>query len=247
MCGWHIKEYLPLSTFYTENLKKYGFKYNIEHFETLNLANYSCPICAASDRDRLYALFIGKLLTQIQNRKMQNFSILDFAPSKPLTNYIRRNIKKLNLPVLYRTADLYAEKVDDKVDIMNMMGIYKNNQFDFFICSHVLEHVKDDKKALRELYQILKPNGCGILMTPINLDVETTDESTTTDEEERWRRFGQFDHIRLYSKSDYLLRINEAGFFVRQLGKEYFGKNFFDVNGLSDKNILYVVEKKGSI
>lgn len=246
VCGWRIRKFLPLAKFYIENFRNYGFKYKIEQFETLNLANYSCPICGASDRDRLSALFIKEWLKQ--NCESQNLSIIDFAPSPPLTNYIRKEISQLNLSVEYRTADLYVENVDDKVDIMDTRSIYLSNQFDFFICSHVLEHVIDDKKALGELYRILKPGGCGILMTPIHLEVESTDEDPSIlDEAEKWRRFGQFDHVRLYSKNDFLFRIKEASFIVQQLGEEYFGKKSFYANGISDKSILYIVKKTGEL
>ena len=246
VCGWRIRKFLPLAKFYIENFRNYGFKYKIEQFETLNLANYSCPICGASDRDRLSALFIKECLKQ--NCESQNLSIIDFAPSPPLTNYIRKEISQLNLSVEYRTADLYVENVDDKVDIMDTRSIYLSNQFDFFICSHVLEHVIDDKKALGELYRILKPGGCGILMTPIHLEVESTDEDPSIlDEAEKWRRFGQFDHVRLYSKNDFLFRIKEASFIVQQLGEEYFGKKSFYANGISDKSILYIVKKTGEL
>ena len=36
---------------------------------------------------------------------------------------------------------------------------YDSNTFDVIVCSHVLEHVPDDDKAMRELYRVLKPNG----------------------------------------------------------------------------------------
>ena len=73
------------------------------------------------------------------------------------------------------------ENVDDKVDITDMT-IYPDNHFDFFICSHMLEHVFDDRKALRELYRILKWGGQGILVVPIVLSIDEIDEdpSVTT-------------------------------------------------------------------
>lgn len=43
---------------------------------------------------------------------------------------------------------------------------YENNSFDLIICSEVLEHLKDDKKALKELHRVLKPNGKLIITVP---------------------------------------------------------------------------------
>jgi len=124
------------------------------------------------------------------------------------------------------------------------MRLYANNHFDFFICSHVLEHVQDDHKALSELYRILKPGGFGILMVPIILGLEKIAEDPfETDESERWRRFGQHDHVRVYSKEGFLKRARDAGFFIYQYGKEHFGERIFDQNGIANQSILYVVEK----
>ena len=133
--------------------------------------------------------------------------------------------------------------VDDRVDVMDM-NTYGDNQFDFFICSHVLEHVVDDKKALGELYRVLKPRGQGVLMVPIVLGVEKIDEDPSiTDPAERWRRFGQYDHVRLYSKRGFLDRVSEAGFRIYEHGWEYFGEDVFTRNGVNRQSKLYIVEK----
>ncbi len=168
---------------------------------------------------------------------------MDFAPSAPLSEFIRRLIKSSGRDIHYRTADLLAENVDDRVDITELR-LYEDDEFDFFICSHVLEHVEDDKKALRELHRILKPGGKAILMVPIVLSIDQIDEDTNVmDEGERWRRFGQFDHLRLYSKSGFVARVREAGFQVYEYGKEAFGEELFKKAGISSQSVLYVVEK----
>jgi SAM-dependent methyltransferase len=169
--------------------------------------------------------------------------MVDFAPSEALSAFIRRLIKSSGKDVRYRTADLLAENVDDQVDIADLRS-YENDQFDFFICSHVLEHVPDDRKALRELYRILKPGGRGILMVPIILSIDEIDEDPEVkDEGERWRRFGQFDHVRLYSKRGFLARVRHAGFAINELGKEFFDEELFRRTGISSQSVLYVVEK----
>ena len=82
-------------------------------------------------------------------------------------------------------------------------------------------------------------------MVPINLAITEIDEDpTVTDEVERWRRFGQFDHVRLYSKPGFIQRVTETGFLVHQLGIDFFGKDIFHRNGISPKSVLYVVEKR---
>ena len=124
------------------------------------------------------------------------------------------------------------------------MHIYREHQFDFFICSHVLEHVKDDRSALRELYRILRQGGRGILMVPIDLSVERIDEDPNcSDPAERWRRFGQGDHVRKYSKQGFIDRIVEAGFELEQLGVQEFGIEQFVIHGIAPQSVLYIVRK----
>ena len=162
ICG-KVSKFSSLEDWLDRTLVEKGFPYPLSAFETLNYKRYGCSYCQASDRDRLYRLYFDKFLTK---RKLK---LIDFAPSTGLQEYLksRKNI-------LYRSADLYMQDVDDKVDITDMKK-YKNGQFDFFICSHILEHV-DDKKTLNELYRILRKGGKGILMTPIIDDDSVFDE-----------------------------------------------------------------------
>lgn len=241
ICDSRVVAFEPLPHFYLDNVEKYGFPFTSEEAETCNDKRYLCPTCQASDRDRLYALFIRDYLKNINPTKPIDF--VDFAPSPPLSTFIRGQIAVSGAEISYRTADLFAENVDDRVNLMEM-GLYRDNQFDFFICSHVLEHVADDRKALRELYRILKPGGRGILMVPIVLSLEEIDEDpSVVNESERWKRFGQFDHVRLYSKNGFLGRVKEAGFRIHQYDKHLFGEALFARAGIGSKSVLYVAQK----
>ena len=84
--------------------------------------------------------------------------------------------------------------------------------FDFVICNHLLEHVADDRQALRELHRILRPGGRGILLSPVELTrAHTYEDDTIVDPAERTRIFGQYDHRRIYG-ADYPDRLRDAGF-----------------------------------
>lgn len=79
----------------------------------------------------------------------------------------------------------------------------------------MLEHIPDDKRALRELFRILKPGGWAILQSPVNFNRETTFEDfSIVLPHDRERVFGQKDHVRIYGR-DYADRIKNAGFFLR--------------------------------
>ena len=134
------------------------------------------------------------------------------------------------------------DHVDFKVDLLNMP--LEDASFDFFICSHVLEHVESDDQAIKELYRITKKGGCGILMAPIIVGLEkTVEDSSIKDEAGRWKHFGQNDHVRLYAHDDYVNKIRNHGFRVEELGIEYFGEEAFSSLGLKSTSILYVVSK----
>lgn len=241
VCNQHIEDFQPLPDFFLDNLKKYGWPYEFVESETLNARKYLCPFCGASDRDRLYALYIQQYFNRVPSN--HTIRIVDFAPSRPLSNHINDLIAQSKNNFTYRTADLSMEDVDDKVDITDM-DIYESKYFDFFICSHMLEHVPDDRKALRELHRILQPGGQGILMVPIILSLAEIDEDpTVTEEGERWRRFGQDDHVRLYSKQGFLKRVSEIGFVIQQLGVKFFGKKTFTKCGITGQSVLYIVNK----
>jgi len=245
VCNRRVNRFDPFTPEYKEEIRSYGYIYTFDDAETCNADAYTCHWCGASDRDRLYALYLRDYFRPVAstNPETDPIRIIDFAPTLPLSSFIKRLIADSPRKFSYRTADLFAEGVDDQVDIMDMK-IYSDNSVDFFICSHILEHVTDDKKALAELYRILKREGQGILVVPIVLAAEEIDEDpSVTDVAERWRRFGQNDHVRLYSKDGFLTRVRQAGFTVRQLGQEHFGRNNFMKYGITERSVLYIVEK----
>ena len=236
VCQKSVNQFLPLPIFYLENMKKYGYPYTTDEAETMNAEQYSCPHCGASDRDRLYACYLEEKISQYHSS--DQLFLLDIAPTPSLSKFINAFEK-----IVHRTADLLVKDVDLVVDITNMPEI-NSDSYDIFICSHVLEHVSDDKKALSELYRVLKPGGWGILMVPIILTIDQIDEDPeVTDSAERWRRFAQDDHVRLYSKFGFVERVKSAGFGLKQLGIEYFGESTFRQYGITDKSVLYIAEK----
>jgi SAM-dependent methyltransferase len=226
-------KFQPISEYYMENILRTGYPYRYHEAETINNKEYTCPFCDSVDRDRLYAFYLDKNMPKDRINKL-----LDIAPSQPLKKFI-----SIHPQIKYRSADLSMEGVDDIIDIMDMK-IYPDNTFDIFICSHVLEHVLDDRKAMKELHRILKSDGFGICMVPIVISIKDIDEDITiTDPDERWRRFGQEDHVRLYSRQGFIDRLVEAGFKVEQCTVENFSLREFILNGISPRSVLYIVRK----
>jgi len=110
----------------------------------------------------------------------------------------------------YVTADLFNPRAMVRMDITGID--YPDESFDVIYCSHVLEHVQDDRKAMREFYRVLKGNGWAILLAPIIIE-ETFENPSIVEPSERSRHFGRKDHVRAYGR-DYTDRLRDAGFIV---------------------------------
>ncbi|MBQ7705039.1 MAG: radical SAM protein [Selenomonadaceae bacterium] len=232
-CGAEIENYLPMDENFLQILRENNFNFDVA-YEMLNLREYTCPNCGSADRERAFALVMKKILNP--NKKIR---ILDIAPRPCITDFIKKNFPRAD----YKTADLFMQGVDFQVDIMDMKEI-ASGSVDFFICSHILEHVADDIKAMQELRRILSDDGCGIVVVPLDLKrAEIDEDPNCTDVAERWRRFGQDDHVRAYSKAGFLQRLKSVGFTVTEYDKNFFGEKLMAENGLIATSVVYVVRK----
>jgi SAM-dependent methyltransferase len=166
--------------------------------------------------------------------------MLDLAPSLPLSRHVRTRYPN----VQYRTADLNMKGVDDRVDVMDMAG-YEDGSFDCLLCSHVLEHVNDDRKAIGELHRVLRPGGWGLILVPVDLSLmEVVEDSGITDAPTRWRLFAQGDHVRMYSQEGLLQRLSEAGFAVSLRTATQFGAETLYRAGICLTSAVYVAERR---
>lgn len=200
-CEQSVDRFLPIPAAYVEECRQRGVEHPLDAWETLNLQAYLCPKCGATDRDRLQVAFLTELV-------QPGMKVLEFAPSRPVSDWLRRAGAE------YRSCDLFMASADDRADITNL-ACYEDGQFDGVICSHVLEHVLDDLRAMRELRRVLAPGGVAVLLVPISKVVSGVVEDPSCDDEgERWRRFGQGDHVRIYSREGFVGRLVEAGFEV---------------------------------
>lgn len=167
----------------------------------------------------------------------QNYKVLHIAPEQ---EFLRKFKKMKNLE--YTSADLFSPIVDVKADILDLP--FEDESFDVIFCNHVLEHIIDDKKAMSELYRVMKKGGWGILQVPMKNSLEKTYEDfTITDPKERQKHFGQYDHVRWYGM-DYFERLISVGFSV---DINFYSQNFSEEEqkrfGLNVTEILPIVRK----
>ena len=190
LCGCQRRKFLP-----------YGYVTPRE--------NALCPNCLSLERHRLLWLWLVRE-SDIGRGAMALPKMLHIAPEVALM----RKFKKMyaSTPDRYVTADLESPLADMHFDVQQIP--LEAESFDAIICNHIMEHVEDDGKALRELYRIMRRGGWGVILSPVELEREKTfEDDTITDPVERTRIFGQYDHRRIYGR-DYAARLREAGFEV---------------------------------
>jgi SAM-dependent methyltransferase len=145
--------------------------------------------------------------------------VLDVAPS-----YFQQQRMKGQPHLDYTSTDLGQPWTMIHCDLTDLP--FPDNHFDCILCYHVLEHIPDDRQAMKELCRVLKFGGWAILQSPVDQNRATTyEDKSVTSPEDRRRLFGQEDHVRIYGR-DYAARLEEAGFqitvdpFAQSLGPE---------------------------
>jgi len=167
----------------------------------------ACPNCDAWTRQKLMVLDLAHRLPAMQAARPSPLRTLLFAPDWGVESWLNARPE-----VRLTTTDIAAPGVDLNLDITALD--LADASFDLILCSHVMEHVPDDAAAYGELYRVLAPGGCLLVQVPYARERAVTDEDfPITDPAERERRFGQFDHIRVYGQ-DLEDRIAAAGFEV---------------------------------
>ena len=165
--------------------------------------NAACPNCRSLERHRLLWLYIKNKTNLLTDQ----LKVLHIAPESSFLPILQ---SQPNLD--YLSADLVSPLAMEKIDITQIP--YPDCTFDVILCNHVLEHIPDDRKAIQELYRVLKPQGWGIIQSPIDPTLEKTYEDfTITTDQGRKQAFGQEDHLRIYGE-DYSTRLKQGGFIV---------------------------------
>ncbi|WNH07990.1 class I SAM-dependent methyltransferase [Thalassobellus suaedae] len=191
---------------FTDPIDGKSFKIFLPYGYGTQRNNVLSPSTLSLERHRLLWLYL-KNETDLFSAKKK---VLHFAPEQC---FLKRFRKLKNLD--YTTTDLLSPIADVKADICNLP--FKDNTYDMILCNHVLEHIPDDTKAMKELYRVLKPGGMGIFQIPQDSSRETTfEDDSITDKKERAKIFGQYDHVRVYGR-DYFNKLRDIGFKVEEV------------------------------
>jgi len=202
-----------------------GFKYQcpvcnkkLRKFIPVFESELLCPNCGSLARNRrLYCLLREEFLRD-------NIKILDFSPSRCLY----RKLKNVKF-IAYTANDFCGEFIADKnMDITDLDEF--DHSFDLIICYHILEHIKDDVKAMSELFRVLKPDGTAIIQTPFKEGDIYEDASIISDENRRIH-FGQEDHLRIYSVDGLCRRLESTGFTTKVINYKDNPENYYGFSG----------------
>lgn len=177
--------------------------------------NARCPKCGSLERHRLLWLYLERE-TDLLKRPAR---LLHVAPEPALERRLG------GVPGIRSvTVDRHEPAVMVRADLTDLPFV--DGFFDVALCSHVLEHVADDRRAIAELHRVLAPGGWAIVQSPVDPRRERTfEDPSIVSPEERLGAFGQHDHLRIYGR-DYPERLRAAGFAVtvdpypRRLGPE---------------------------
>ena len=195
--------------------------------------NALCPGTLSLERHRLLWLYLDNE-TNFLNSSLK---VLHVAPEQVFYKKFKK-LKNWD----YLTFDLNSPIADIKGDLTSTN--FKDESFDLIICNHVLEHIKDDKSALNEIYRVLKYNGTSILQVPINVGREKTfEDSTIKSKIQREKYFGQYDHVREYGL-DFKDRVEQSGFKVQMINySKKISKDLIIKYGLMKNDLIPIAKK----
>lgn len=196
--------------------------------------NALCPSSLSLERHRLMWLYL-------QQRTSFFTAPLKLLHIAPELCFIRHFEKMQNLD--YITGDIESPLAKVMMDVNEIP--FEDDTFDVIFCNHVMEHMEDDYRAMKEILRVLKPGGWAIMQSPVYLWLDKTiEDPTVTDPLERERLFNQNDHFRKYGK-DYGDRLRTAGYkvtedhFLDELSEETRRRY-----ALPKEEIIYLCEKE---
>lgn len=165
--------------------------------------NALCPGTLSLERHRLLWLYLVRETGFLD----KPLTVLHVAPEQAFYKKFK-SFKNWN----YTTTDLHSPLADVKADICHLP--FNDHTYDLVLCNHVLEHIPNDRKAMKELYRVLKKGGTLIAQVPLEeTRANTFEDDSIVDYKERTKIFGQYDHVRVYGR-DYYDRLDQVGFRV---------------------------------
>jgi SAM-dependent methyltransferase len=197
--------------------------------------NVFCPNCLSTSRERLVICFLT------DKPDLNGKKILHLSPEKNIYRFLSKKATVITadlLPGFYKTIDGLVQKQDAT------KFSYADHSFDLVIGNHILEHIPDDLKAMKEIYRVLKPGASAVLQVPYSeTNTETIESPGIIDPEMQSKLYGQKDHVRIYTLKDYTARLQHAGFLVSVI--PYSGLHAYYKNAIQEAESFLLIRKPG--
>lgn len=196
--------------------------------------NVYCPRCLSKNRERLLKAVLETHLSVAEKQ------ILHFSPEKHLHRFITT---KGAVTTVDLTPGFYRN-IDSSVRYADATSLpFADGSFDLLIANHILEHIPEDQTAMKEMYRVLAIGGFAILQVPYSETLNTTIEDPFINDPVRQAAlFGQKDHVRIYSKADYIRRLQQAGFEVSVLSPEALAP--FRIYAIQENECVFLCHKR---
>lgn len=162
-------------------------------------SNRICPRCKSNERYRALELWLRSQPVR------EGARLLEVAPIELVQP------TAVELGYEYSSVDLMSRRARVRGDLCQLP--FADGSFDVVVCFHVLEHIPADVDAMASMARVLTPHGHAVVVVPWDPSSATTSEDPDASPEERQRRFGQTDHVRMYGR-DVTARLEAAGFVV---------------------------------
>lgn len=170
--------------------------------------NVKCPYCLSLERTRLLWFY---LIRELKIKK-NNYTILHVAPEAGIS----KKLKEINKSSYY-SIDINPLNADIKMDLTNLN--FPDNFFDIIICAHVLGHIPDEDKAIKEMFRVLKKTGKTLILTVMG-NGKTLENNNITSTKERIKKYGEPDLVRLHG-SNFNEKLRNHGFKVNIVDYRY--------------------------
>ena len=114
-------------------------------------------------------------------------------------------------------------------------------KYDSNNCNHVLEHIHNDKVALKNITS-LNEKGYAILLTPFSkLIEEDIYMGMSLSYEKQLEYYSQEDHVRIYSQKNLISKIENAGFNLKLMKLDEFSS--IKKMGLINEERIFLAQK----
>ncbi len=196
--------------------------------------NVYCPNCLSKNRERLVKAVLQTYLS-IDGKK-----ILHFSPEKHLFRFINKTAHVTTVDI---TPGFYRN-IDNSIRYADATNLpFAAGSFDILIANHILEHIPEDIKAMKEMFRVLDANGLAILQVPYSETLPAILEDPNINDPARQAAlYGQKDHVRIYTKAGYIQCLRQAGFHVNILTPEVLAP--FRIHAIQENESVFLCSKR---